>query len=484
MAIFHLHVQVISRGSGRSATSAAAYRTGSILHDDRDGKTHDYTVKGRGVMGSFIILPAGAQEALRERSALWNAAEAAERRKDACVAREMDIALPSELDAAGRSATARKMGELLVDRYGVAVEVSLHRPDLAGDRRNYHAHIMFTTREVNADGFGAKTRILDELLNGMGRAEIIALRQAWEKIVNTDLEAAGYDARIDHRSNTARGIALPPQIHEGPASRAMHRQGKKVRESRNVLDFRGREKNYEQIDQGGTRAEYNAEIINLQHYRDVQDEKSKEDTLEDQIEALQERAGEVMGDIAGLQTALESAHLTDDMRSRIRILFERMLSLIFFRKHEEEEHHRLEIRKHAKEKQQELEAIERQITQLRERQRVEQEQVIANRELFSKIFLMPAALNGIPPHVIKMEVPLSSAFNAVAYQVNLKQQSNTQLLQAVLSPPTISDKPAMATVTLRQDVLQVKELLSRVRKPDGQGRQAPPGQVNRIAMRQ
>ena len=123
MAIFSASVRTISRATGRSATAAAAYRSGTILADARSGLTHDYTAKG-GVVGSVIVLPAGAAAAFADRSTLWNAAEAAEKRKDARVARELILALPHELDDEGRAATALAMAEWLAARYGVAVELS------------------------------------------------------------------------------------------------------------------------------------------------------------------------------------------------------------------------------------------------------------------------------------------------------------------------------------------------------------------------
>jgi hypothetical protein len=44
------------------------------------------------------MAPAGAPEEFRERESLWNAVEAAEKRKDAQLTREIEFALPRELD--------------------------------------------------------------------------------------------------------------------------------------------------------------------------------------------------------------------------------------------------------------------------------------------------------------------------------------------------------------------------------------------------
>src|SRR3546814_11602652 len=81
MAIYHLAVKSVSRSTGRSAVAAVAYRAGVCLENERDGLVHDYTRRG-GVEDAFLVAPEGAAWA-QDRSALWNAAEAAEKRKDA-----------------------------------------------------------------------------------------------------------------------------------------------------------------------------------------------------------------------------------------------------------------------------------------------------------------------------------------------------------------------------------------------------------------
>lgn len=100
MAIYHLSVKSISRSAGRSVVAAAAYRAGQELTDERQGMTHDYTRK-QGVEDAFIVATDGADWA-HDRNALWNAAEAAEKRKDAKTGREYELALPFELDAGAR----------------------------------------------------------------------------------------------------------------------------------------------------------------------------------------------------------------------------------------------------------------------------------------------------------------------------------------------------------------------------------------------
>ncbi len=109
-------------------------------HNERDGITHDFTRK-EGVEHCEIVLPDGVSaDWARDRSKLWNAAEFAENRKDARVAREFELALPHELSPERRIEAARMFALDLANRYGVAVDFAIHAPHIEGDIRNVHAH--------------------------------------------------------------------------------------------------------------------------------------------------------------------------------------------------------------------------------------------------------------------------------------------------------------------------------------------------------
>ena len=230
MAIYHLNTHTIGRKAGHSAVAAAAYRSASSLVDERTGEVFDFTRKG-GVLSSEIVTPAGVP--VPERAALWNAAEAAERRKDARVAREWRAALPHELNEADRKELATRMGQAIADRYGVAVDVCIHAPDKEGDDRNFHVHMLATTRTIGADGtLGAKAVI--ELANkdrqkagipGTSQGDIIEIRQQWAELTNEALERAGISARVDHRSYADQGVELTPTRHISSDAVAMARRG-------------------------------------------------------------------------------------------------------------------------------------------------------------------------------------------------------------------------------------------------------------------
>jgi len=123
MPIYHLSVKTISRSSGRSATASAAYRAADVITDNRTGEHHDYSRKG-GVVSAVLFLPKNSPDWATDRAALWNAAEASEKRKNSTVAREFEIALPSELSAASRQALAYRFAHELVKRHGCAADVA------------------------------------------------------------------------------------------------------------------------------------------------------------------------------------------------------------------------------------------------------------------------------------------------------------------------------------------------------------------------
>lgn len=238
MASYHLSVKTIKRSAGRSATAAAAYRSGGVIACEREGRVHDYSAK-QGVEACFILAPEGAPDWVQDRAALWNAAEARETRKNSVTAREWELALPAELGAEDRAALVRDFGAALVARYGVVVDVALHAPHREGDQRNHHAHVLTTTRAIGAEGFGDKTRILDAAKTG--GVEIEALRGVWAELQNRALERAGEAARVDHRSlevqrdaAEARGDAFAaealdraPEVKLGPAVNAMERRAQR-----------------------------------------------------------------------------------------------------------------------------------------------------------------------------------------------------------------------------------------------------------------
>lgn len=239
MAIFIVSTKSISRSNGQSAVASASYRAGVELDDKRYGKIHDYS-KRSGVMSADIILPTALASAYTDisRSDLWNKAEAAEKRKDARVAREWLVNLPHELNAEDRKYIAHQFAQTLADRYGTIADCAIHKPtqkeiDRGADPRNFHAHIMFTTRtaELNDNNEIVLTdKATIELSDkkrrelGMERVshEIKEVRQLWEQIANEKLAEHDHEL-IDSRSYADQGKDIEPQLKMGSVATKLER---------------------------------------------------------------------------------------------------------------------------------------------------------------------------------------------------------------------------------------------------------------------
>jgi len=218
VAIYHLSAKVISRADGRSAVAAAAYRSASELQDERLGRAHDFTNKA-GVIHSEILLPEGAPARLADRATLWNEVEATEKRKDAQLAREIEIALPRELTKAQAIGLAQDLVREQFVAQGMVADLNVHWGRTAGDEDQPHAHVMLTMREVGPNGFGKKVR-------EWNRTELlVGWRERWAELANERLAELGHDIRVDHRSHAAQGIGLEPQNKIGPAGARREARG-------------------------------------------------------------------------------------------------------------------------------------------------------------------------------------------------------------------------------------------------------------------
>jgi Ti-type conjugative transfer relaxase TraA len=218
MAIYHLHVKVIGRKAGSSAVASAAYRSGSRLRDERLDRTHDFSKK-RGVVHSEVMLPENAPEPLSDRERLWNDVEACEIRKDAQLAREVEFSLPRELTQAQGIELARDFVQSEFVDQGMIADLNVHWDFAEDGSPKPHAHVMLTMRSVDETGFGAKVR-------DWNRTEMVERwRERWAEIANERLAELDIDARIDHRSLEAQGIALEPQTQIGAPAQRIEREG-------------------------------------------------------------------------------------------------------------------------------------------------------------------------------------------------------------------------------------------------------------------
>ena len=198
MATYHFQATIHSRSSGASAVARAAYRAREVLADERTGERHDYSRRG-GVDGAEIIAPENAPAWVRDRSRLWNAVEAAERRRDAQVAREVIVALPRELSADQRRHLVRGFVRSQFVSKGMVADVAYH----GGSGDNPHAHILLTTRAIGPAGFGKKDREWNK------RTLVSEWRETWAHDTNAALARASRPERVSALSiRDRRAVAL------------------------------------------------------------------------------------------------------------------------------------------------------------------------------------------------------------------------------------------------------------------------------------
>ncbi|MGP9692821.1 MobA/MobL family protein [Psychrobacter sp. AOP30-A2-5] len=258
MTMVHIATKAISRKAGQSAVASAAYRAGDVLDDAKYGKTHDYSKKS-GVMSSDIVLPFSlrALGVSVDRETLWNTAEAAETRSDSRVAREWLINLPYELDEYDRHQLAINFAQKLCDDMDVIADVCIHRPVMKlpfdpnvppsskylregeenPDPRNFHAHILVTTRAPTIGpnktlAFDPKLKTPFEWSNKKRKAhdlpssmqEIKRIREMWVDTANKVL-AEYHLPLMDARSYKDQGLDQQPTIKMGVEATAMERRG-------------------------------------------------------------------------------------------------------------------------------------------------------------------------------------------------------------------------------------------------------------------
>ena len=242
IAIYHWNIGIVSRGKGKSAVAAAAYRSGEKLTNEWDGVTHDYTRKG-GVVHTEIMLPPHAPPSFSDRSTLWNSVELYEKAGNAQLAREIDAALPIELSREEQIRLVREYCSSQFVSRGMCVDFAIHDTNSG----NPHCHIMLTMRPLDGRGaWAAKSKKeydLDEngerirlpsgrykthkvdLTGWNDKGNALLWRKAWADISNSYLERAGSPERIDHRSNAERGIDEIPTVHMGVAACQMEKKG-------------------------------------------------------------------------------------------------------------------------------------------------------------------------------------------------------------------------------------------------------------------
>ena len=232
----NLHISAITRGAGRNAAAASAYRSGSSvvacaayrasekLHDQTYQKTHDYTKK-HNVLHAEIVTPEGAPEWMTDREKLWNGVEAGEKRKDAQLAKEVVLVLPRNLDHEQHKDVVRGWIADNITRRGLVADFAIHEPDASDGGKNPHAHVMFTLRPVEGDGFGKKLTGYKD--GGLDGKEVLAeMRESYQHHLNAASTSNDNDQIVfDLRSYKERGIDRVPQPKIGAKVTHLEKRG-------------------------------------------------------------------------------------------------------------------------------------------------------------------------------------------------------------------------------------------------------------------
>lgn len=249
MASYHFSAQAVKRSEGRSVVAMAAYRAGEKLRDERRGIDADYS-RRRGVVHAEIIAPEGSAEWLLDREQLWNRVEKSEIRRDAQLAREINMALPCELTDEQRLVLVREFVAAEFVSLGMVADFAIHAPvaEKGDDPRNFHAHVLLTLRQA---GGGGLRRVKTREWNS--DAMLLKWRQAWAEHQNRVLHR--HRVKVDHRSldvQRAEAVARrepvlaatldrAAEIHVGPKARKAGFAGTPQSREREAGPFRIRE---------------------------------------------------------------------------------------------------------------------------------------------------------------------------------------------------------------------------------------------------
>ena len=224
MAIQFARIEYVSRRSGGNACRKAAYNQRESIKCERSGQLFYFKHKSDNVHHE-ILLPEGVDPKFLDASVLWNTAEFMENRKDSQVCKESVIALPDdpEISLADRVEISRRIAnQLFVDK-GLGVQLDIHRPH-DGDK-NWHVHMLITTRRFSEDGkslHDRKARDTDPTVRKGVVMEAELVGQIVRDIQNAYFEEKGLDLRVDP-------IGIVPQEHLGPVRMRNHMNDALVR---------------------------------------------------------------------------------------------------------------------------------------------------------------------------------------------------------------------------------------------------------------
>lgn len=223
----HSHIQIIKRSDGRDVVAKAAYNSRSNLTNLNTEKRTYNQARGKIVYETILIpenSPSWLEESVKDRAAFWSAVDKREIRKDAQLAREVDVSLLHELSVQESiDLLLSCVQRVFVDK-GMVADLSIHQPPEGGDPKNIHAHILLPMREITPDGFGNKVR------DWNNRSLVREWRETFCNEGNRYLERNGFEPRLDHRSFKERNIDKEPTCYKAPAAYRKSKQKNKDRD--------------------------------------------------------------------------------------------------------------------------------------------------------------------------------------------------------------------------------------------------------------
>lgn len=261
MALYHLHYDIITRGKGKSAVGSALYQLRARGCDERTGYSMDYSRRKDNVK-FFAMAPDCCPFPLTGKKDLidfWNAATFAEKRKDAQLARDFDIALQSEFSLDENAQCVREWVEKYFSSRGLVATVAIHEPHMdreGNSNNNWHAHIMVSMRGVNAAGFNEKK---DRDSNA--KNFLLEIRKGWADICNAHFIANGIAQSISEKTLKAQGIDRKPQEHRGSRDVNIERRAKNYEAAEKEIED---EIKAEKIKIEDERAKIQAEILKIE----------------------------------------------------------------------------------------------------------------------------------------------------------------------------------------------------------------------------
>ena len=252
LAIYHCSVKAHARSqeSANHAVRSAAYRAGTKLVDELSGNIFNYSYKSE-VTYSEIMVPANAPDWASNRTLLWNNVEKSEKRVDARLFREVEVALPHELTDEQNQELLREYSKIFT-KDGMIVDFSIH-----GLNHNPHCHMMLTLRDIVNGEFGKKNREWND------SAKVELWRKAWATLVNMHLAKAGFNITVDHRSYEKQGLDVIPTVHEGREGIGGHNKEKVTARRQRNRTVREHNKNRSELKSFQKQAEQIQEDIEI-----------------------------------------------------------------------------------------------------------------------------------------------------------------------------------------------------------------------------